>query len=398
LARNSVLIVTLPPGLGGIAAQNRMAARLLRRHGHDVHLAWRASYRQFPDLSVPAWRAGRGRPRALCTTLDDMPALQVGTWLPEFEWAHHQPWRPWREVLARHPRHVVISGNVLPAWGLHRLGLPSLNWIASPYGPDRVDRIRRWPLARRLFDRALVGPVSARQEKELLRSTDVWAIGHYTLNGLRAIGPDNRVRGIIVIPVDVDTFHPVGRTEPAGRPLRICLSGRISDPRKGIDLLLQAFARVAAKSADVELHLHGDMTPQAFAARYGSAGLGERLHVKPAAPRADYPALLRRADIFVVSSYQEGLSQTAAEAMASGCCVVSTRCGGPEEFVIDGQTGLLADLDATSLADKLLQAIDDAALRRRLAGNGVALIRQRYTPARFEEQFMAAFATVYPTA
>jgi glycosyltransferase involved in cell wall biosynthesis len=160
-------------------------------------------------------------------------------------------------------------------------------------------------------------------------------------------------------------------------------------------LLVAAFGKVVAQRRNVDLHIYGDLEREDLIARYGAQKIAERLHVAPSVPREELPEVLRRSDIFVLPSYQEGLSQIAAEAMASGCCVVSTRCGGPEEFVIDQETGLLADLDADSLAEKLIAVIDDAVLRRRLAGNGVDLVRQRYSQSLFEDQFMSAFSSVY---
>lgn len=385
-------------GLGGVTAQNRMAGRLLRRAGYEVQFAWRASYKEWPALSVPLWRLGRARPGVVEDDLEGFRTTQVGTWLPEFEWAHHQAWGAWNRLIDAFAQHIVISGNFLPAWGLFKRGLPSFNWIATPYWPDRADRVKAWPLWRRIHDRLFNSPITLAQERRLIRCVDSWTISDYTTRALQALAPDNRVRGKVIIPVDIERFHPGGRLPQSNdRTVRLCFSGRVSDPRKGMPLLLAAFAKVAAQRPAVELAIFGDLTLEALRQRYDVAAIADRLSVQPAVANEALPDMLRQADIFVLPSYQEGLSQIAGEAMASGCCVVSTRCGGPEEFVLDGETGLLADLDADSLADALLRAIDDADLRRRLAENGVALIRERYTPALFERQFMAAFATVYPS-
>jgi glycosyltransferase involved in cell wall biosynthesis len=397
MSQKSVLVITLPFELGGVTAQNRIADGLLRRLGYDVSFAWRAPYNDYPRLSVPSWRAWRDRPGFKETTASGMRSFIVGSWLPEFEWAHFQPWQPWKQLLGNYQRHVVISGNILPAWGLHRLGLPSLNWVATPYWPDRADRFRSWPARRRIFDRLLNSAIAARQERELVRSTDSWSISEYTLRGLRALAPQNRVHGIIVIPVDTGRFHPTGRVATApGATVRLCFSGRVSDRRKGLPLLVAAFAKVMARRPNVALHIYGDLPRDEFIARYDAGKIASHLHVAPPVPSSELPDVLRQSDIFVLPSYQEGLSQIAAEAMASGCCVVSTRCGGPEEFVLDRSTGLLADLDADSLAERLLEAVDDEALRQRLSANGVDLIRQRYAQSLFEEQFMAAFSKIYP--
>src|SRR6185295_9323300 len=75
---------------------------------------------------------------------------------------------------------------------------------------------------------------------------------------------------------------------------------------------------------------------------------------------------LRTLDVFVVPSHQEGLCIAALEAMACGCPVVSTRCGGPEEFVLDDETGFLVGSDPTEMADAILRILSAPKLRQRL--------------------------------
>lgn len=68
----------------------------------------------------------------------------------------------------------------------------------------------------------------------------------------------------------------------------------------------------------------------------------------------DLPAYYRGADVIAIPSRQEGLTTVGLEAMACGMPVVSTRCGGPEEYVKDGETGCFVDLgDVEALAGKL---------------------------------------------
>ena len=48
-ASNSVLLISLQPGLGGVTAMVRLTATLLREQGYDVTTAWRAFYAQAPE-------------------------------------------------------------------------------------------------------------------------------------------------------------------------------------------------------------------------------------------------------------------------------------------------------------------------------------------------------------
>lgn len=64
----------------------------------------------------------------------------------------------------------------------------------------------------------------------------------------------------------------------------------------------------------------------------------------------DTAKMLNNLDIFVLTSISEGFSISTLEAMACGLPVVVTRSGGPEEIIIDGQNGLLADCNEESIA------------------------------------------------
>jgi len=67
--------------------------------------------------------------------------------------------------------------------------------------------------------------------------------------------------------------------------------------------------------------------------------LGDRMML--AGFRPDVERVMNALDVYVLSSVSEGFSLTTVQAMACETPVVATRCGGPEEIVVDGHTGLL---------------------------------------------------------
>ena len=100
---------------------------------------------------------------------------------------------------------------------------------------------------------------------------------------------------------------------------------------------------------------------------------------------------LQTLDVFVVPSHQEGLCISALEAMACGCPVVSTRCGGPEEFVIDGETGYLVGSSPSEISDAVLSIISSPKVRQDIGKAARDTVKQCYLWGRANEVFWAPF-------
>lgn len=73
----------------------------------------------------------------------------------------------------------------------------------------------------------------------------------------------------------------------------------------------------------------------------------------------EIPRLYQRADCWVIPSKAEGFGMPGIEAMACHCPIVSTRCGGPEDFVIEGDNGYLVEVgDDEAMADRVARILD----------------------------------------
>jgi glycosyltransferase involved in cell wall biosynthesis len=83
--------------------------------------------------------------------------------------------------------------------------------------------------------------------------------------------------------------------------------------------------------------------------------LGLRESVSFTGFREDVEAALAAFDLFALTSDSEGFSIATVQAMASGLPIVATRCGGPEEILEDGRTGVLVD---TGSPEQLADAIE----------------------------------------
>jgi len=110
--------------------------------------------------------------------------------------------------------------------------------------------------------------------------------------------------------------------------------------------------------------------------------------------REDVNDLLRAADLFVVSSYLEGMGTATLDAMAAGLPVVATRVGGIPEIVDDGVTGILVPpRDPGALGAAMVRLAGDAALRARFGVAGRARVRE-FSADRTEERTRALYDEV----
>jgi glycogen synthase len=138
--------------------------------------------------------------------------------------------------------------------------------------------------------------------------------------------------------------------------------GRVVE-KKGFDLLLKAFASIAANHEDVELVIGGDgvalPTLQQLA---GTLGIAERVKFPGRLSRHQVAAAMSQAQIVVVPSRIEPFGIVVLEAWRAGRPVLATSNGGPREFVHDGEDGVLVDpSDVASLAAALNELLSDRA-------------------------------------
>jgi glycosyltransferase involved in cell wall biosynthesis len=152
-------------------------------------------------------------------------------------------------------------------------------------------------------------------------------------------------------------------------PESTLLVGTVSraEPIKGLSVLVEAAARVAAVHSNIRWLVvgGGSQMPQLQSL---ARTLGVDNQIIFEGIREDIPDLLQAMDIFVLPSLSEGLPTAAMEAMASGRPVVCSRVGGLAELVTHGESGLLfLPGDSVALAEGVLQLVADRGLRERLS-------------------------------
>lgn len=148
--------------------------------------------------------------------------------------------------------------------------------------------------------------------------------------------------------VDTELFHP--KNEGKSYSPVIFLSTSRLTPRKGIHHLIEAFA-VAVKHARVslELHLVGDGEQRtALEERVKELSIEGQVKFLGRINHAQLPGIYQQAHVFVLPSKNEGMSNAALEALASGLPLVVSGTGGMEELVTEGKNGLFIDPELTA--------------------------------------------------
>jgi glycosyltransferase involved in cell wall biosynthesis len=272
-------------------------------------------------------------------------------------------------------------------YGAVRSGRPYSAWIGTTLESEWQSRRASLPASRRAA-LALNAPVLRRLERRVLGGAQtLFATSASSRDAVAAVAEvEPETVGILPIPIDLDEFAP----EPdelwrdrLDRPT-VVFVGRGDDPRKNVELLLEAWPSVHEAVPDAHLRLVGRSPLVRLPVAVESAG-----------EVTSVAAELRRASLFVLPSLQEGFGIVAAEALASGVPVVTTPSGGPEELVrASGGGVVIDDFEPETLAAAVIRALADG---RRLAEqrtSGRRYVEANHSPERFREQLAGAFMKV----
>lgn len=198
--------------------------------------------------------------------------------------------------------------------------------------------------------------------------------------------------------VDTDLFAPgqaqlIRDSLGIGRHEYLALSVGNFRPSKGYLVLLEAIGLVRARGLPVRFVVVGqgdNVIAEEFRVRREEMGLGGVVSLLGF--REDIPDLMRAADLYVLSSLDEGFSLTTVQAMATGLPVLATRCGGPEEIIRSDEEGLLVEPgSATALAEALTLLAADPNRRKKMATSARRAAVERFAVSRMVAQYAALY-------
>ncbi|HLF72303.1 MAG TPA: glycosyltransferase family 4 protein [Dehalococcoidia bacterium] len=361
-----------PNGAGGAERQAQLQAEALQRRGHQVSVICSKSSRPQPSVAngvrvhaFPYFRSRNRLVEALCL---------VGLFL----------------FLMRR--------------------LPGVD-VVHVYGPDLkalVIAFAAWIWRKPLYIKITSGGRDGDLDRNYHRLTKFWTVRRaaalQTLSAQitnEALAAGVKPSRIVDIPnaVDFARFQPVDAAarlqarERLGLPAAeviVLYLGRFTG-EKGLAVLSDAWARVVAPEA--ALLLVGSTAEEAELPEGIFAGRTAHTIVREWSnePQAYYNA----ADVFVLPSLREGMSNALLEAMACGLAVACTAVGAAEAVVEDGVSGLIVPPGQPArLAAALQRLVQDPALRTRLGAAAASTAHARYAVDPVIDRIEAAYAAM----
>ena len=166
-------------------------------------------------------------------------------------------------------------------------------------------------------------------------------------------------------------------------------------PEKRFDRFLEALARARHAAQELRGMIVGD-GPEEPDLRRRAVDLGLLPNdVLFPGRRDDVPALLRQADMLVLSSDYEGFPNVILEAMAARLPVITTPAGDAGVVVEDGISGYVVPSDDIAMmADRMVRLASSQGLRRELGAAGRRRVEQCYSFDGLAERLLSAYETV----
>ncbi|NDJ16066.1 glycosyltransferase family 4 protein [Myxacorys almedinensis] len=221
-------------------------------------------------------------------------------------------------------------------------------------------------------------PYQWRLHEKIQRSLFVCCISHYCRSqGMIFASAEkwNRMH-IIHCGIDPSLFKVTSHT---GTGKKLLYVGRLAAV-KGLPILLESLAQLKSSRPDLKLTVVGDGPDRAQLEQTAhELGLSAQVNFVGYQSQTNVRQQIQQTDIFVMSSFAEGVPVVLMEAMAAGVPVIATQIAGVGELVEDKVSGYLVPPgDVESLRDRIVALAADADLRSRFGKAGREKVEQDF--------------------
>lgn len=163
---------------------------------------------------------------------------------------------------------------------------------------------------------------------------------------------------------------------------------------KNYPLLINAVRELRAAGFPVKCVVYGEGPDRGkLEGEVLSANLSDHVHLCGQQP--DARVLVAAADIFVLTSFGEGMANALLEGAAAGLPLVATAVGGATDIILHGETGFVVPVDdRQGLVATLQRLIDDPEGRAEMGRQARRRVLQEFSQARMVERFQELYTRV----
>lgn len=215
--------------------------------------------------------------------------------------------------------------------------------------------------------------------------------------GLKNLALKSRPRQkieVIYNGADIEEFKPGSDIEcPSGTFRIICVS-RITG-RKGIRYLIEAVSQLISKYSQIRLQIVGEGNEKKnLEEQVKKLKLENVVEFCGLIKHRNLPIHYQEADIFVLPSLNEGMSNTMLEALASGLPIIATDTGGTRELIKEGINGLLIKMrNSGDIAQKIEILIQNKDLRQKM-GEASRSLAEKFSWKNVAGQYAAVYKNI----
>jgi glycogen(starch) synthase len=217
------------------------------------------------------------------------------------------------------------------------------------------------------------------------------ACSHYVLDDTRAVVPEIAGHSSVIhnaLAMPQLEPSPLDFDEP-----RFLYLGRLV-PEKGVDLAIEAFARVYRQFPRARLVIAGRGNQEhALQQQAQQLGIAAAVDFLGWVTPYEVPALINQATIMLVPSRDEPFCLSALQGGQMARPMIATRVGGLPEVIVDGQTGLLVEPESpAAIVEAMTTLLTEPERAKRLGSAARTHVQQRFDWSTFVDAYEALYA------
>jgi len=329
------------------------------------------------------------------TDFEGMKSVAVGAKWAFWEPGHYSFTLPmWKKLLAEYDYFWAVSGTPIVAHPLALLDKKFALLACTLYDDDRQNRVKNLHGLRRIIDSMANKNMKKIEKLVLQKASIIWPMSTYAQEKFTNTCQKTNNKMILCgYPMETSTIIGLDQKKEKN----IIAVGRFSDPRKNIDMLMQSFDLVWKNQPNCKLYVIGQKPEAYLIEKYKINKSFNNIIFTGKVSDDQLNDFYKKAWLMLITSHQEGFGIVGLEAMRYGVPIITTNCGGPTDFVIEGKTGYIVEINNhIAMATKALKILNNVNLLKQLSENTHVLLKSNFSTEHVHNLFINGLAKIYP--